>query len=84
MKVSEARQLRKQQIEAELEIMREFNRRGLLDSYYPDLNDMLRRVRGEPVDTRGAMYVEGREARSELPAAETYDITDDVWEDDGD
>jgi hypothetical protein len=79
---NETRELRKQEIEVELEIMREFNKRGLLDNYYPDINEMMRRIRGEPaMDTTTARAVEG-EAQPELPPADSNDSNDDSKEDD--
>jgi hypothetical protein len=79
---NETRELRKQEIEVELEILREFNKRGLLDNYYPDINEMMRRIRGEPaMDATSARAVEG-EPQPELPPADSNDSSDDPKEDD--
>jgi hypothetical protein len=65
----EARELHRQKVEVELEIMREFTKRGLLDNYYVNADDMMRRLRGEL-------------AQPELPPAGTNDGNDDPKEDD--
>jgi hypothetical protein len=70
----EALDQRKQAIEIELEILREFNKRGLLDNFYPDFKEMMRRVRGEPIS----------EEPGELTAGSGDDSTDDLQKDDAD
>ena len=64
---AESREHRKQEIEVELEVLREFNKRGLLDNYYPDVKDMIRRIRGEPIAASSDVQVEGAEGLPELP-----------------
>jgi hypothetical protein len=66
---NEARELHRQKIDVELEIMREFTKRGLLDNYYLNADDMMRRLRGEP-------------AQPELPPAGSNDGNDDPQKDD--
>lgn len=79
----EARERRKQEVEAELEILREFNKRGLLDNYYPDINEMMRRIRGEAaVSPAPTAQVAQGEAHAELPSAENNHSTEDLKEED--
>jgi hypothetical protein len=47
---AEAADRRKEALAIELEILREFNKRGLLDNYYPDIEDLIRRIRGDHED----------------------------------
>lgn len=88
--VAESREQRKQEIEVELEVLREFNKRGLLDNYYPDINDMMRRIRGEPsAATASAVQLPGTERQPELPPAGGDGAAggakeDDLREEDGD
>ena len=42
-----ARERQKARIEVELEILRNLTKRGLLDNYYPDINELIERIRGE-------------------------------------
>jgi hypothetical protein len=79
----ESREQRKQEIEVELEVLREFNKRGLLDNYYPDVKDMMRRIRGEPSGGASAdVQVEGAEGLPELPSGEDSGSASDAKEDD--
>jgi hypothetical protein len=81
----ENRAQRKHVIEVELEILREFNKRGLLDNYYPDINEMMRRIRGEPnagVAAAAQPPIEEGEAQLELPSSGNGDTADDLEEDD--
>jgi hypothetical protein len=86
----EARDVRQQEIEVELEILREFNKRGLLDNYYPDINGMMRRIRGEPITEDGtAARLHSAEEPPELPPPSTDEANpemedDDLREEDGD
>ena len=79
----EASDQRKQAIEIELEILREFNKRGLLDNFYPDINEMMRRIRGEPITDGGtAQRLQPGEEPGELTQGSGDDSTDDLQKDD--
>ena len=80
---NEGRELHRQKIEVELEVMREFTKRGLLDNYYVDANDMMRRLRGESaLDGNSAAQVERGEAQPKLPPGDGNDSPDAPKEDD--
>lgn len=71
---------RQQEIEVELEVLREFNKRGLLDNYYPDINEIMRRIRGEPsVGSGSGIQVQGEE-RAQLTSGETGHTADESQE----
>lgn len=82
----EEREQRKRAVDVELEILREFNKRGLLDNYYVDINDMIRRIRGESaIADASATRLTQREAPSELPTSDgggDADNADDLEDDD--
>jgi hypothetical protein len=79
---AEARMQRQREIEAELEILREFNKRGLVDNYFPDIDEMMRRIRGEPsIASSTGVQVRAKD-QPELPSAEDGDTAGDLKEDD--
>jgi hypothetical protein len=50
----EASERRREAREIELEMLKEFNKRGLLDNFYPDFDDLMSRIRGEePAEKSG-------------------------------
>jgi hypothetical protein len=77
---------RRESREIELEMLKEFNKRGLLDNYYPDFDDLISRVRGEePTEKKkDKKPVEGEELPAITDGTEAAAEADESDQDDAD
>jgi hypothetical protein len=62
------RDRRKDQIAVDIELLRELGKRGQLDNYYVDINDLVNRIRGEHGAGQQAAAEVSDASRSALPA----------------